>query len=240
MKIPINEIFVSVDGEVNQWGQGKPTVFIRTQGCNLNCPYCDTADSKTLPNLNSLLTVDQITDLVRRSGIPKVTITGGEPLLYKDQIIDLCYKLLANRCLVSIETNGTIPIPLPLAYNKDVCFVVDYKQRIRVDEFKEIFEDRELWYPHAVYEGVVWIKFIIGSESDFIHACQAMEMFVREPNMFFAFAGIHEFVSPGQILNWMMSYKEEFPHVAKASINVQLHKLIFPEGEKSYILYKKP
>jgi len=40
MGLWVNEIFVSVDGEVNQWHQGGMTTFIRLAGCNLNCPYC--------------------------------------------------------------------------------------------------------------------------------------------------------------------------------------------------------
>ena len=39
-KLNVNEIFASINGEVNRWGQGSPTVFIRLQGCNLSCSYC--------------------------------------------------------------------------------------------------------------------------------------------------------------------------------------------------------
>jgi 7-carboxy-7-deazaguanine synthase len=42
MQLDVNDIFASIDGEVNGWGQGRPTTFIRLSGCNLRCSYCDT------------------------------------------------------------------------------------------------------------------------------------------------------------------------------------------------------
>ncbi len=103
----VNEIFNSLQGECDGFGeQGKPTTFIRLQGCNLTCKWCDTQwaqdhfTSQDIP----------IIDVVDRVDMPKVTITGGEPLLQYDEVQELTARLVARRIRVTIETNGTVQV----------------------------------------------------------------------------------------------------------------------------------
>ena len=70
----IAEIFQSIDGEVNRFGQGRLTTFIRTSECNLNCPYCDTPQGR---GQGRAITVGQIVERVKALGCKKITITGG-------------------------------------------------------------------------------------------------------------------------------------------------------------------
>ena len=41
-ELALISIFVSIQGE--GYAAGKPTVFIRTMGCNLRCIFCDTKE----------------------------------------------------------------------------------------------------------------------------------------------------------------------------------------------------
>ena len=41
-EIALINIFYSINGE--GYAAGKPTVFIRTMGCNLRCIFCDTKE----------------------------------------------------------------------------------------------------------------------------------------------------------------------------------------------------
>ena len=109
-KYPINEIFASIQGEGSR--SGERCVFIRFQGCNLNCPYCDTKDaikkddSKDMSDTDISLAVDSYKE------INTVVLTGGEPLLYLDRDIMEYFKpqypddddKVYN---VIIQTNGT-------------------------------------------------------------------------------------------------------------------------------------
>lgn len=102
---PINEIFASIQGEGSR--AGERCAFVRFQGCNLDCPYCDTKDaikiddSKVMEDIEILATVDNY------EGINTVVFTGGEPLLYLDENIMKYFKPPYKKYNVIIQTNGT-------------------------------------------------------------------------------------------------------------------------------------
>ena len=84
MKAPIIEIFSSFQGEGLLIGQRQ--IFVRFAGCNLNCNYCDTNDSKSEKS-GKLMTPQQVTDEINRLLTPDcrtISFTGGEPSLYPD------------------------------------------------------------------------------------------------------------------------------------------------------------
>ncbi len=100
------EIFSSVNGEGTRSGQ--LALFIRMQGCNLSCSYCDTAWANAQDADSRILSAEEILAAVRASGIRNVTLTGGEPLLQKDRA-ELLLALTEDPWRrVEIETNGSI------------------------------------------------------------------------------------------------------------------------------------
>ena len=101
----INEIFYSLQGE--GFHTGRPAVFVRFAGCNLRCPFCDTDFSHSEP-----MTAEQIARRVfDYSTHPHtlIVLTGGEPSLQVDK--ELVDALHAHQQTVTIETNGTRPVP---------------------------------------------------------------------------------------------------------------------------------
>lgn len=80
------EVFSSIQGEGLL--VGKRQIFIRFAGCNLNCSYCDTPESRD-PSCGEELSADQLQGMVENLVTPdfhSLSITGGEPLLYPDFI----------------------------------------------------------------------------------------------------------------------------------------------------------
>lgn len=114
---PIEKQTYRADGRldvVNVWptiqGEGpycgRPAVFVRLAGCNINCPGCDT-DYTTGRNL---FEVREIVHAVRE--LMKgclVVLTGGEP--FRQNIAPLVERLRDYDYLVQVETNGTLPPP---------------------------------------------------------------------------------------------------------------------------------
>ena len=100
----INEIFHSIQGEGPY--AGTPTIFIRTQGCDVGCSWCDTKKSwdrsegrdYSIEDLKPLIPTDEFTHLC---------ITGGEPL---QADLTFLHELLAYaqaiNCFTTIETSG--------------------------------------------------------------------------------------------------------------------------------------
>jgi organic radical activating enzyme len=106
--LAINEEFYSIQGEGLH--TGVPMYFIRTQGCEVGCYFCDTK--------YTWRPEDQVTkeeDIVKRAyetGARWACITGGEPM---EQDLKLLIETLRDHDIKShIETSGTEYYPLSL------------------------------------------------------------------------------------------------------------------------------
>lgn len=122
----VNSIFESISGEVGGFSQGSRCVFIRLMGCNLRCPYCDTKETQKLTG-SAIYAVNEIFDRLLDYNLKDILITGGEPLLQAEELEQLCLMLLDAGKRISIETNGTIPIPEQLLKLENIFFVMDWK-----------------------------------------------------------------------------------------------------------------
>lgn len=102
----VNELFYSIQGEGTF--TGRPSIFIRTSGCNLACIFCDTPYTSHDPEQEYLEVweiVQKIEEL--RPDCHHIVITGGEPMMQKD-LPDLVNSLKKRGNMITIETNGTI------------------------------------------------------------------------------------------------------------------------------------
>jgi 7-carboxy-7-deazaguanine synthase len=104
----IAEIYKSVQGE--GFLSGVDSAFVRASGCNLRCWYCDTPYASHAPEGEDL-SVDEIVSRVEEIGCGHVVLTGGEPMLFAE-LIPLTGRLRAHRRHITIETAGTLYLPV--------------------------------------------------------------------------------------------------------------------------------
>ncbi|MBR5680515.1 MAG: 7-carboxy-7-deazaguanine synthase QueE, partial [Clostridia bacterium] len=70
----VNEIFYSIQGEGRF--AGTPAVFVRFSGCNLSCPWCDTAHARGVEMTAGELE-DAVGKLLKDHEGAIVVLTGG-------------------------------------------------------------------------------------------------------------------------------------------------------------------
>lgn len=110
MKIPLVELFYSIQGE--PYSIGKPVVFLRFPGCTLACKWCDTKYASRVQKAKwKHYSPQEVVAEITKYPTNIVVFTGGEPLLYKKEImaiIDMLNALSAKIYIYEIETNGTL------------------------------------------------------------------------------------------------------------------------------------
>ena len=162
LTLPIVEIFDSIQGE--GFNLGEMVTFIRTSGCNLKCPWCDTKESWDLNEGAVHMTLTEILEKVHH---PKVIITGGEPTIHGANLFALVDALKQNDCYVCIETNGINPVYHLIDWVS--CSPKPGTQyflhpNLRPDELKYVVDDNfdaKAAIPEEVrdrYAGLIWLQ----------------------------------------------------------------------------------
>jgi len=105
-RVPVNEIFFSVQGEGLH--AGRQAVFVRFAGCNLDCPFCDT-DTSDCKLMTQQEIVDRIFEVANENNrLPEellIILTGGEPTLH--DLTPLVDYAIEYHWRLALETNGT-------------------------------------------------------------------------------------------------------------------------------------
>lgn len=107
MKLIVNEIFYSLQGEGGRVGQ--PSIFIRLSKCNLRCNFCDTEFDS-----GQEMTLKEVMEEIQKFGCKWIVWTGGEPTLQLTEEIVSFFK--NNGFWQAIETNGTRKVPKGIDY----------------------------------------------------------------------------------------------------------------------------
>ena len=136
---PIVEIFHSTQGE--GFHVGIPHVFIRFGNCNLRCDWCDTDFLKF-----DEMGLDEIIEEVLSYDCKRVIFTGGEPAMQDLQTIGL--RLKEHDFVLSIETNGTIPVDSVIDWicvsPKDQLYPNVSIKQVTGDELKVVYCGQDL------------------------------------------------------------------------------------------------
>lgn len=122
------EIFESLQGEGRN--MGRPCVFVRFAGCNLQCPWCDT-DVKERFTLTLPALMRELAGFRAKS----VILTGGEPTVQKG-LPELVARLKSAGYWIGVETNGLVAA--------DWLSFVDYVACSPKLEFADRYGDQSL------------------------------------------------------------------------------------------------
>jgi len=136
MSVYLSELFSSIQGEGPLLGERH--LFIRFCDCHRNCQFCDTdfsrkstfsleteAGSGQMIQHSNPLSVDDLLNLVARFDKtvfhPHLALTGGEPLLHIDFLMQWLPELSKRRKGIYLETAGDLPDEL-----EQIASWVDY------------------------------------------------------------------------------------------------------------------
>lgn len=206
----VNEIFCSIEGEGKR--AGYPCVFVRFNGCNLRCSYCDTAYAQEECK-GIEMSPKEIAIKVRSFGFDKVTLTGGEPLLQED-IELLVHELVSRGMQVNIETNGSVEIEHTSYSSDELFYTVDYKcpssgmsRKMNPKAFVRLrFGDV--------------LKFVVGSKEDMEDALRIINVY--DPPCQIFFSPVFGKIEPVAIVDFIKEH-----YLKNVRIQLQLHKFIW-------------
>lgn len=217
----IIEKFLSVDGEGPS--SGELATFIRFQGCNLRCSWCDTVYSWGKENINERLSVQEIYDYIKKNKADNVTLTGGEPLI-QENIEELLAVLNDDKDLnVHIETNGSIDIePFKNKYtNGNISYIVDYKlpQSGMIDRMN--YNNLKCVDENDVY------KFVIADMEDLEKSYEIISSYNLAEKCRVYLSPVTGSIEMSEIVEFM---KEK--NMNKVRLQVQLHKIIWDKNTR--------
>jgi 7-carboxy-7-deazaguanine synthase len=116
----VTEIYKSLQGESSY--AGMPCIFVRLTGCNLRCNWCDSEYTFTG---GRKMTVEEVErEVGKLAPVQLVEITGGEPMLQEEEVLELMRRLLAASYDLLLETSGERPLE---RVPKEVVKIVDVK-----------------------------------------------------------------------------------------------------------------
>lgn len=217
MKLKVNEIFKSIQGESTY--AGLPCSFIRLTGCNLRCSYCDTtyAYEKGID-----MGLEEILTDMELLGCGLVEITGGEPLL-QEGVDGLARALLGQGYGVLVETNGSLNIDvLP-------------EGTVRIVDIKcpgSGMSERMDWKNVERLRATDEVKFVLSSREDYDWAKEIMDRYTLAKRVKVLLGVAFGRLEPRPLAEWILQDGLE------ARLQIQLHRYIWPPGTQEGTLLR--
>ncbi len=182
------EVFSSLQGEGPFLG--RPSTFVRTSACNLQCFWCDTpytwnwtgtgfahreAGSFDRDAETARLTIDALAERVAAFGNAALVLTGGEPMIQQRLLARLPEAVesrLGRDVIVDVETNGTIRPTAEFDAVVDHYVVSPKLASSRMDRASRIKPDVLRSFASRAD---AFFKFVIGGEDDLVEVLALVE-----------------------------------------------------------------
>ncbi len=223
----ISEIYTSIQGECEK--AGKPTVFVRTGGCNLRCALwpCDTpyaVDPKLYRHewqkVEPLELVDDVLKIAK-GNVRNICFTGGEPFLQPNDELKYVAEQLRFHYGFSVEffSNGTLLYP-EFVQNPSFTINMDWKlpgsgedpnNLNRIENYKKMHD-------------LLHVKFTIADRKDYETARDLMYAFNMTRNVYMGV--VWGKLTDKELIEWVM--EEELP----VSFTMQIHNHIWDRTQR--------
>lgn len=206
----VSEIFYSIQGESSL--AGYPCIFIRLQGCNMRCSWCDTKYALNIKKVVKLMNADEILGKVREYNCNFVCFTGGEPL-QQAGTIDLLKQFCEEGFVVSLETNGHYSLE-----NVDtrVKKVVDLK--CPASKMTKLNNYKNLEFLNSNDE----IKFVIENKKDYNWAKEIIVKYgIPDKDYNIIFSPVFKKMDAKKLSKWILRDN------LKVRLQLQIHKYIW-------------
>ena len=211
MKLKINEIYYSIQGESSY--TGKPCIFVRLTYCNLRCSYCD---SEYTFYEGFDMSINEILESIKKYPCELVEVTGGEPLFQKG-CIDLLKELVKLDYKVLLETSGSLTIKdVP----EKVINIIDFKCPSSNMKKKNYWENIQFINPKDE------VKFVIGNKEDYKWAKKKIDKYNLLNICTVLMSPTYKKIEPKTITKWILDDSLD------VRFQIQLHKEIWEDKEK--------
>jgi 7-carboxy-7-deazaguanine synthase len=174
-KLVITESFHAVQGE-GVW-TGHPSFFLRTAGCGVKCPACDTIYSWNKERPDGVasgqymeIDSDDIVMQIVESGLRFVVVTGGEPAEQAAELLDVVQHSQMVRRWFTIETSGNVAFD-PTPYHLLSCSPkMSGMMRRQVGNERYTGHLPQMIHAMLAAGKLVQLKYVITNEQDFLDA----------------------------------------------------------------------
>ena len=211
MKLKVNEVFYSIQGESSM--AGLPCVFIRLTFCNLRCSYCDTEYAFYE---GTEFTFEEILTEIKKYDCKLIEITGGEPLV-QDEVLPFMKMLSDLNYQVMLETGGSLSIK---DVDKRVKIIMDLKCPSSKMSHKNLYEN--INYLKLSDE----IKFVIGNREDYEWSKEILTRNSLTDKCSVLLSNVFDELEPAKLTEWIL----------KDNLNVrfqlQMHKYIWSPKQR--------
>ena len=211
MKLKINEIYYSIQGESSY--TGLPCIFIRLTYCNLRCTYCDS--EYTFHDGNNM-SINDILETIKQYSCKLVEVTGGEPLVQKE-CITLLKKLVDLDYEVLLETSGSLTIKdVP----KQVINIIDFKCPSSGMKKKNHWDNINYLKPNDE------VKFIIEDREDYEWAKMKIRQYNLNKKSKILMSPSYNKIEEKEIAEWILRDN------LNVKFQIQLHKIIWKDTDR--------
>lgn len=213
------EKFVSINGEGIHAGQ--LAIFIRFQGCNLNCSFCDTSWANEDKAPFVMMSEQQIYEYITETGVRNITLTGGEPLLVPE-ILKLLKLLSTDQELrVEIETNGSVDLIHFMGISNPPAFTMDYKLPGSLMEERMMVSNFELLAQKDT------VKFVVGSLADLDRAREIINVYALNQKCHVYISPVFGKINLEEIVDYMINNR-----MNDVNMQLQMHKIIWDPDKR--------